>query len=98
MHEPLPRRSAAAAPCAQHILHRDYETRSRAIMKHVGAHRYAADPSTEILCAAYAVDNDPVQLWIPGKPVPAEFLQAALNPGWIVAAHNDSFETAIEQH
>jgi DNA polymerase len=79
-------------------LHRDYETRSRAILKTAGAHRYASDPSTEILCVAYAVDHDPVQLWRPGDPVPPEFLQASLDPRWIVAAHNDAFETAIEQH
>jgi DNA polymerase bacteriophage-type len=54
MHEPLPRRSAAAT-FAQHVLHRDYETRSRAILKNVGTHRYAADPSTEILCVAFAL-------------------------------------------
>jgi DNA polymerase bacteriophage-type len=96
MHEPLSRRSAAAA-LAQHVLHRDYETRSRAILKNVGTHKYAADPSTEILCAAYAVDHDPVQLWLPGNTLPPEFLQAALDPSWIVCAHNAGFEAAIEQ-
>jgi DNA polymerase len=98
MHEPLPRRSAAAATFAQHVLHRDYETRSRAILKNVGTHKYAADPSTEILCVAYAVDHDPVQLWLPGNTLPPEFLQAALDPSWIVCAHNAGFEAAIEQH
>src|SRR5262249_34466345 len=87
----------AAAPYA-HVLHRDYETRSRAILKNVGTHKYAADLSTEILCVAYAVDQDPVQLWRPGDPVPPEFLQAALDPSWIGVAHNDSFENAIEQY
>ena len=57
-----------------------------------------ADPSTEILCCAYAADDDPVQLWRLGDPVPPEFAQAARDPNWIVAAHNDTFETAIEQH
>jgi DNA polymerase len=97
MHEPLARRSAAAT-FGQHVLHRDYETRSRAILKHVGANLYAADPSTEVLCVAYAVDHDPVQLWISGDPVPQEFQQAALDQNWIVVAHNDAFETAIEEH
>ena len=40
----------------------------------------------------------PVQLWIPGDPVPPEFIEAARNPAWIVVAHDDQFETAIEQH
>lgn len=98
MHEPLPRRSAAANFAQQHFLHRDYETRSRAILKNVGTHRYAGDPSTEIQCVAFAVDDGPVQLWLPGNPLPPEFLHAALDPTWIVVAHGDHFETAIEQH
>ena len=80
MHEPLPRRGAAANFAQQHFLHRDYETRSRAILKNVGTHRYAADPSTEIQCVAFAVDDGPVQLWLPGNPLPPEFLYAALDP------------------
>ena len=96
-------RSPSAAPPQirprpWHVLHRDYETRGRVILKKVGTHRYAADPRTEILCVAYAVDDDPVQLWIPGNPVPPEFIEAAHNPRWVLAAHGDHFETAIEQH
>jgi DNA polymerase len=80
------------------VLHRDYETRSRVRLNLVGAHRYAADPSTEILCAAYAVDDQPVQLWTPGDAVPSAFVEAAANPNWVVVAHGDQFETAVEQH
>jgi hypothetical protein len=83
---------------AEHVVHRDFETRSRAILKVVGAHRYAADPGTEVICAAFALDQGPVQLWLPGDPVPPEFVEAARNPSWIVAAHNDAFETAIERY
>ena len=97
MHEPLPRRSATIAPAPRHVLHRDYETRSRAILKKIGAHRYAADLSTETICCAYTVDGDPVQLWVPGDPVPPEFIEAAANPSWIVCAHNDAFETVVER-
>ena len=49
--EPLPHRSAPATGVA-HTLHRDHETRSANLPK-VGVDRYAADPSTEALCAAY---------------------------------------------
>ena len=79
-----------------HVLHRDYETRSQMILKSVGSYRYAADPSTEVLCCAYAVDDGPVQLWRPDDPVPTEFVEAAQNPSWIVAAHGGAFEAAIE--
>lgn len=34
-------------PRQRHVLHRDFETRSKVSLKKVGAHRYAADPSTE---------------------------------------------------
>jgi DNA polymerase bacteriophage-type len=83
---------------AVRILHRDYETRSRADLKKVGTHNYAVDPSTNILCCDYAVDDGPVQLWLPGDPAPPEFIEAAANPEWLVVAHNDEFERLIEQH
>ncbi len=81
-----------------HVLHRDYETRGTTRLNSVGAYRYVADPRTEVLCCAYAVDDQPVQLWIPGNPVPPEFIEAARNPNWITVAHGDQFEAAIEQH
>src|SRR5262249_4202493 len=52
---------AAAAPWQDtklHVLHRDYETRSHSILKTVGTYKYATDPSTEVLCCAYAVDDE----------------------------------------
>ena len=82
----------------RHILHRDFETRSAARLDLCGAWRYAADPTTEILCVGYAVDDGAVQIWTPGQPIPEEFIEAERNPNWLVAAHNDQFETAIEEH
>jgi DNA polymerase len=82
----------------RHVLHRDYETRSVVDLRKVGAHRYAVDPRTEILCCAYAVDDEPVQLWVPGDLIPPAFIEAAHDHNWVVAAHNDLFETAIERH
>ena len=60
-----------------HVLHYDFETRSTCNLLAAGAWRYAADPSTEVLCCAYAVDDEPVQLWVPGDPIPPEFVEAA---------------------
>jgi DNA polymerase len=99
MHKALPLHTLTAANILfeQHVLHRDFETRSRAILRIVGAARYAADPSTEILCCCYAADNDPVKLWTPGDPVPSEFIAAAQNRNWIVVAFNDAFEAALEK-
>jgi DNA polymerase bacteriophage-type len=79
------------------ILHRDIETRSTLNLTTVGAWRYAADGSTEVLCVAYAVDDDPAAIWVPGEAIPKPFIAAAANPDWLVAAHNDQFEAAIEE-
>jgi hypothetical protein len=99
MHKPLPISALAATniPFGQHVLHRDVETRSRAILKLVGAQRYAVDPSSEVLCCCYAVDDEPVKVWRPGDATPSEFVLAAQNRNWVVAAFNDAFETAIEK-
>ena len=81
-----------------HILVFDFETRSAADLKLVGAQKYAADPTTDVWCAAYCVDDGPVQIWKPGDPVPPEFVEAARNPAWKVVAFNASFERAIAAH
>jgi hypothetical protein len=44
------------------VLHIDFETRSTLRLDRVSTQRYAADPTTEVLCAAYAVDDGPVTL------------------------------------
>jgi len=86
-----------ATATTTHVLHRDYETRSQVRLQVIGAQRYAADFSSEVLCCCYAADNDPVKLWRPGDPIPSEFILAAQNPNWFLAAFNDAFETAIEK-
>ena len=83
---------------AQHVLHRDYETRGTAVLEVTGTFKYARHSGTEVLCCAFAVDDEPVQLWIPGDPVPPEFIEPANNPNWMIVAHGDHFETAIERH
>src|SRR5258707_392315 len=80
------------------ILFRDYETRSALNLKAVGAWKYSVDPTTDVWCCAYAIDDGPVKLWLPGDPIPPEWIEAANNPDWIVSAYNDSFERLIEQH
>jgi DNA polymerase len=79
------------------ILFRDIETRSAVDLTRVGAWRYAADPTTEVICVAYAINAEPVQLWRPGQPIPSVFFTAARDSRWLVIAHNDMFESALEQ-
>jgi len=78
-------------------LHRDIETRSTLNLARAGAWRYAADPTTDVHCAAYAVDDGPVQIWTADQPIPEAFTTAATDPDWLIVAHNDGFETAIEE-
>jgi hypothetical protein len=93
----IPELTAQRDSNAPHILFRDIETRSTRDLKSCGAYVYAADPTTEVICIAYAVDAEPMQLWIPGDPIPSEFIEAARNSNWTVCAHNDQFESSIEQ-
>ena len=79
-------------------LFHDFETKSALDLTEVGAWKYACDTSTDIWCCAYAVDDGPIKLWVPGDPVPAEFLEAANDPAWLTSAFGDHFERLITQH
>jgi len=81
----------------RHALHRDIETRSTLDLTEVGVWRYAAEPTTGVWCVGYAIDDDPPQIWTPDQPIPEVFFIAAGDPNWTVIAHNDQFETAVEQ-
>lgn len=72
----------------------DFETRSKADIKRTGAARYAEDPSTSVLCLAYAIKGNPVQLWMPGEDMPRD-LNYYIGYGWNVEAHNSFFEKMI---
>src|SRR5262249_53685312 len=77
------------------ILFWDIETRSCVNLETAGAWRYASDPTTEVLCIGYAVDDGDSQIWVPGAPVPDAFTTAAKDPDWRIVAHNHQFERAI---
>src|SRR6476646_9321544 len=77
----------------------DVESRSGVNLREAGAHVYATDPTTQMLCLAYAIDEEDPQLWLPGDPVPSVFLEIAANPkNWQLVAHNYEFERAILEH
>lgn len=75
------------------MLRIDYETYSECDIKEAGAWMYSRHPSTEVLCMAYAKDDEPVQLWLPGDPLP-DFVKDPTNCGGI-EAHNAGFEISI---
>ena len=66
----------------------DFETRSACDLTVAGVYNYAQDASTDVLCMAYAYDDEPVQLWLPGQPFP-------VIGGHQVRAHNAAFERLI---
>lgn len=82
-------------------LHIDFETRSTADLKTVGVHKYAQDSSTEVLCVAWAVDDEPVGLWHPfsrfQNGVDSTEIRGLLKADQIVA-HNAPFERAVCQY
>lgn len=71
----------------------DFETYSESDLRTRGGSRYFRHPSTEVLCMAYAIDDGPVKLWIPGYPFPLGDIREA-----VMHAHNASFERGIWEH
>ena len=85
------------------ILHRDYETRSTCDLRKCGAHRYAEDPTTNVIVAVFILEypdgklDEPV-IWRPGMDVPDIVVTAACFPDeYTVAGHNSAFEQAIDR-
>jgi DNA polymerase len=81
-----------------HSVFWDLETRSTVSLRDCGSYIYSIDPSTQILCLVYAVDNEEPQLWLPtnSAPPPPVFLEVADNPnGWQLIAHQYTFEGDI---
>lgn len=77
------------------MLHLDFETRSRVDLIKEGAYRYAADPSTEIICLGWALDDGQVDIWTPDTPIPLSLLTFLKNPTQPIRAHNAQFERLI---
>jgi DNA polymerase len=92
--------------------HIDYETRSKADLKKVGAYRYACDPSTRILMFAIARENEEPVLWYNPARAPDRCLEscnynfealtlldeALADPEAILWAHNAEFERALTKY
>ena len=73
------------------ILSIDLETRSPTDLKRSGAYRYFENPYTEILCAAWAIDDGPVNVWFPNEPCPVKVALAVLD-GCEISGWNVNFE------
>lgn len=88
-------------------LHLDWESFSEADLRKVGAYRYAEDPSTEILLAAYYLHEegdtwlpaeDEVRQWSPaeGEEMPDDLEAALRDHSVTIVAWNAQFERAIQ--
>lgn len=78
------------------ILWLDYESRSRCDLRTKGAYNYAQDPSTKVICMAYAFDNEEAQLWTPELPFPQEIVDH-INAKGQIRAHNAGFDRLITE-
>jgi DNA polymerase len=76
----------------------DIETRSTVPLEDAGAWRYAADPTTEVLCVGYAIDDGEPKIWIPGQPILEDIISIAKQDPADWVAHNFMFERAITTH
>lgn len=80
-----------------HYLHLDFETFSTLDLRVVGAYRYAEHESTEVLMAAYSLDDGPIRQWQPHlrREIPRDLVSALSNNDVFIVAHNAEFERRI---
>jgi DNA polymerase bacteriophage-type len=88
-------RSIVADTSVIHVVHWDIESRGVLRLDRIGSWKYAADPRTSIICVSYAIDDQPVQLRLPGDPVPVEFTEVAQSANYLLCSHNALFEIAL---
>ena len=76
----------------------DLETKSYADLTKVGAWAYSKDPTTQIICACYQIDDNSIKEWWPGKydsdQIPVDLYMNILEGG-LIEAHNISFERSM---
>lgn len=72
----------------------DFESASECDLKARGAYIYAQDPSTRVLCMAWAFDDADVELWTPDQPFP-QILKDAIAGGVQIRAFNAAFERLL---
>lgn len=77
----------------------DLETRSRCDLLANGLHAYSRDPSSRVIIFGYALDDAPVQVWLPheGK-APPDLREAIKDPAVEKWAWNAPFEENMISH
>jgi DNA polymerase len=81
------------------ILYMDFETRSYTDLKPAGAWAYSEGETTDVICLCWAIDNGPVQSWVPailgGTDEIPDDLRQAIEDADEIEAHNVAFEISI---
>lgn len=72
----------------------DFETQSELDLKARGLYNYSIDPSTRVLCFAYAFPGEEPDIWIEGQPFPPR-LAEHFRKGGKLRAWNAQFEQAM---
>ncbi len=81
------------------ILHLDFETKSDVDLKKCGAYVYAMHPSTEVLLASYALDDEDVRLWdATQEDMPFDLCSYLTDDSVVILAANAQFERLILKH
>lgn len=75
----------------------DFETYCDVNVTDVGADAYSRHPSCEALMCSFALDDDPVEQWVPaeGERMPAKLEDALLDERIVKTCWNKSFEHSI---
>lgn len=77
-------------------LHFDFESCGVVDLNSSGVYRYAEDPDTRALLAAWAIDYEPFQCWyILDEPMPMLLRAALMDPDVKVVCHNCNFERIV---
>lgn len=73
-------------------VHIDFETRSIVKLREAGSHVYFEHPSTDVMCMAWSINDEPVRLWWPHQAFPSELKRAIERRETDVKAWNAMFE------
>lgn len=79
-------------------IHIDFETYSEACIKQLGAWAYAAHPTTEVMCMAYAINDETPHLLTDIRQIKKTLNSFIAKPDIALHAWNAFFEMAICAH
>lgn len=76
------------------MIYLDTETRSATPIRN-GVHTYVQDPHFAIVIVTWAIDNEPVRLWLPLSQPRPKRLADAIHAGETLVIHNSTFDRRV---